>query len=148
MDIQAVRLKLAEAVEAAATSDIPLTVYAYVPDDGPTPFAYIQAESLTYDRAFAGGSVEAYFTVMVMVSRADDVTSQRQVDNLMSDSHASSIYAAIQAANGAPGQEALDGEADFVHCIGTEGPPRWYDWREGVKYHGVGFRVRVLGTQG
>lgn len=147
MNIGNVRDQLALAVRTGVTG-VPLTVFSHVPDDGPTPFAYVQTESVVYDKAFSGGSVEAYFTVVVMVSRADDLTAQRTIDALLTDFGTSSIRAAIQAANGAPGQEALNGEADFVHCIGTESPPRWYEWREGVKYHGVGLKVRVLGTQG
>lgn len=144
MDVNAVRVAVAAAVNTGVTG-LPLTCYPYVPSDGPAPFAYVQVENIVYDRAMSGGSVELILSVMVMASRADDQTSQEQVDAFISTEGDSSIKSAIEAANGEPGEYALDGAAHFVHVTGTDGAPRWFEWGDGTKYHGVGLRVRVLG---
>lgn len=146
MDVGAIRRALAEHIGASVTG-LPLEMYAFVPADGPVPFGYVQVEGLNYDRAMRGGSVELNLTVMLMCSRADDETAQAQIDAFISDNDpTTSIKAACDAANGAPGEGALGGLCDFVHLSGTDGPPRWFEWREGVKYHGVGLKVRILGT--
>jgi hypothetical protein len=145
MNIAEVRKQAAAVVNAMAD---PLTCFAYVPSDGPTPFAYFQVESVEYDRAMRQGSEELILTLMVMVSRADDRTSSELLDAYISSTGSKSLKAAIEAANGAPGQLALSGQADFVHVSGTTSGPRWYEWEDGSKYYGAGLRVRVLGTGG
>lgn len=145
MNIGTVRTELAAAVNALGGS---LKCYAYVPSDGPTPFAYWQLESVTYDRTMRQGSEELVLTLMVMASRADDRASQELIDGYLSSTGSSSLKAAVEAANGAPGVLALNGAADFVHVTGTDGPPRWYEWEGGAKYHGAGLRVRVIGSGG
>lgn len=145
MNITTVREEIAAAVNAMSDS---LTCYAYVPSDGPTPFAYVQLESVTYDRAMRQGSEELILTLMVMVSRADDRASAEALDAYLSSTGASSLKAAIEAANGDPGELALNGAADFVHVTGTDAPPRWFEWGDGSKYHGAGLRIRVLGSGG
>lgn len=145
MNISTVREEIADAVNAMAGS---LTCYPYVPSDGPTPFAYVQLESVTFDRAMRQGSEELILTLMLMVSRADDRRSAEELDAYLSSTGASSIKTAIEAANGDPGELALNGAADFVHVTGTDAPPRWFEWSDGTKYHGAGLRIRVLGSGG
>lgn len=145
MDLHAVRQGLADAV-ATVVCDPPLTTFAYVPEDGPTPFAYVQLEKIDFDQTFGRGLDQIELTILVMVSVADDLSAQKFVDGLLSGSGAASIKAAVDAARGAPGQSALGGAADDVHLMGTDSPPRWYEWRDGVKYYGVGLKVRVIGS--
>lgn len=131
---------------SAVVCDPPLTCFPYVPQDGPTPFLYVQVEGVAYDKAMARGMDEIVLSLMVMVSTADDISGQRFVDALLSGSGSASLKAAIDAARGAPGEHALDGAADDIHLIGTESPPRWYEWRDGVKYYGVGLKALVIGS--
>ena len=148
MNIAAVRDEIAALVNAM---DDELLCFAYVPSDGPTPFAYLQVESVTYDRAFNGGSEELILTLMLMVSRADDRTSSETLDAYVSSSTSQSLKAAVEAGNVVGpdgGITSLNGEAHFVHVSGTDAPPRWFEWADGTKYYGAGLRIRVLGSGG
>lgn len=144
MNLHAVKVALAAAVETVE-SDPPLRCLWYLPDSITPPMAYLQLESVTYDQTFARGQDEIILTVMVMVARADDQSAQAMIDDYLSGSGPLSIKAAIESARGAPGESALDGAADDVHVTGTESPPRWYQFGE-ERFHGVGLRVRVIGT--
>lgn len=145
MNIAAVRQEIADAVNAMTG---PVTCFPYVPSDGDTPFAYVQVESLTYDRTMRNGSEELILTLMIMVSRADDLTGSVLLDDLIWSGGDLSLKTAIEAANGGPGEHALNGYADFVHVTGTDAPPRWFEWGNGTKYLGAGLRIRVIGSGG
>lgn len=139
------RLALANAA-SAVVSDPPLTCFAYVPEDGPTPFLYVQLESVEYDKTMRRGLDEINFVLMVMVSASDDLSAQKLVDGYLNGAGSASIKAAVEAQRGAPGSLALGGAADDLHVMGTDSPPRWYEWRDGVKYYGTGLKVRVIGS--
>lgn len=146
MDLNAIRRALAAQLRAEITG-LPLTVYHFVPQDASAPFAYVQTERVEYNRTSRNKSIEVDLSIMLMVSTSDDETAQEQIDAFLSDSDATtSIKLACDAANGAPGQGALGGLCDYVHLSGTDGAPRWFEWGEGKKYHGVGLKVRILGT--
>lgn len=139
------RVAVAAAAEAVVC-DPPLTCFPYVPTEGPTPFLYVQVEGVQFDKTFNRGQDEIVLTLMVMTSIADDISGQRQIDELLYGSGPGSIKAAIDAARGAPGEAALGGVADDIHLLGTDSAPRWFDWSDGKKYYGVGLKCRVIGS--
>lgn len=147
MDVRAVRQGVADAINEAAivVNGHPLTAFSFVPAEGPTPFAYVQLEGVSFDKTFHRGLDEIELTLMVMCSISDDQSGQEQLDALLSGSGSSSIKAAMEAARGAPGESALGGAADDVYVDGTDSAPRWFDWSDGKKYYGCGLKVRVIG---
>lgn len=145
MDLYAVREAIAGAVQAGVTSSPPLTCFAFVPSDGPTPFLYVQVEGVAYDQTFGRGVDEITLTLMVMTALADDVSAQQLIDSYLSGSGPASIKEAVDAATAKFGGTAFDGICDDVHVQGTDGPPRWFDWNGEKKYYGAGLKVRVIG---
>jgi hypothetical protein len=88
MEISTVREQLAAALRAGVASDPPLIALAHVPDSvNAFPTAYLQPTDgdfgRTYASAVSDGAAEARFTLVLLVSRTDDVASQKRLDGLI-----------------------------------------------------------------
>jgi hypothetical protein len=81
-----------------------LRVSATVPDAPRPPVAIVLPERLVYDLNARGGANTFFFTIMVIVARADDRTAQNNLDSFIIG--ATSIKAAIE------GDRTLGGVAD------------------------------------
>lgn len=68
-----------------------------VPDNPNPPIAVVFLENVAYDDAFRGGLTTLNFNVMVVVSRADDRTAQRKLNQYISPDGASSIKSAVES---------------------------------------------------
>lgn len=83
MDVWAVRGQLAAAL-AAVVSDPKLTVLSWVPDSNPPlPCAYVQPQSCDPVPTYDDGVDDVLFSVIVLVSRTDDKSSQQRLDALL-----------------------------------------------------------------
>lgn len=130
MDVWAVRVALAAALRTV-TSDPALVALEYVPDSNPPlPCAYVQPQDGAYLQTY-GDAHEVNFSVVVLVSRTDDKTSQQRLDALLP-----ACRAALEAVE-------LDS--------GDVSAPRWqgYGWRgqgaEQTPHLGAELVVTVLG---
>jgi len=148
MLISAVRQGIADAVTAGVVTPVggtALLALAYVPDMVPdTPCLFVQPGELIFDKTFQRGVDSLSVTVVVYVSRADDIDSQIQLDAYTAGAGPSSVKAAIEAARGAPGQLALSGACDDLRVVSV----RSYQWfvHGEVKYLGAQFTVEVIGS--
>lgn len=146
MQISVVRDRIAD---AARTVVLPagikkLTCTGYVPDSVVAPCFFVAEVDITYDRAMGRGTDELMFTCRVLAGRADDRSSQRTLDALLSGAGAASLKQAVEAARGAPGELALDGAADDLHIERVQGY-RWYE-HQGSSFVGAELSIKVIGS--
>nr|WP_206316360.1 hypothetical protein [Streptomyces sp. C1-2] len=120
-----------------------LTSLGYTPDAVVTPVFFVGEVEITYDRAMGRGLDELQFTCRVLAGRADDRSTQRVLDAMLSGSGQASLKAAIEAARGAPGEMALGGLADDLHLERVQGY-RWYE-HAGATYLGAELAIKVIG---
>jgi hypothetical protein len=74
-----------------------LRVSAFVPEQPNPPIAVVMPPSITFDRAFARGADEYRFTVLVIVGRVDERSSQSTMDAYCDPTGPLSIKTAIEA---------------------------------------------------
>jgi hypothetical protein len=120
-----------------------LTCTGYVPDAVMAPHFFVAEYEQVYDRAMARGLDELTFTCRVLVSRADDRSAQRILDDMLAGSGPASLKAAIEVARGAPGEDALGGLAHDLHVMRVQGY-RWYE-HAGATYVGAELMIKVIG---
>lgn len=140
MEISEVKQALADAVSGIAG----LNCYGYSPSAPSVPFFSVGEVVLDPNQTF-GGSDVAEFTCRVCTSAADDRDGQLLLDQLLSRSGAMSVRAALFAARGLPGQEALDGAADDVVVLRIDGY-REIQYGNNESFFGAEITVRVIGS--
>ena len=145
MQISAVRDAIAA---AAAVVVLPagvgkLRCTGYVPDSVVTPCFFVGEVEVNFDKAMARRLDELIFTCRVLAGRADDRSSQRIIDALLSGAGPASLKAAIEQARGAPGEMALGGLADDLHLQRVQGY-RWFE-HAGSTYIGAELVIKVIG---
>lgn len=146
MQISTVRTRIAAAAAAGVTMPAgapSLKCSGYTPDSIVAPHFFVAEYTQDYDKTMRRGIDELEFTCRVLVSRADDRSSQEVLDALLSGTGTASLKAAIEAARGAPGERALDGAADDLHVMRVQGY-RWYE-HEGTQYVGAELIIKVIG---
>ncbi|MEU6098966.1 hypothetical protein [Streptomyces sp. NPDC047079] len=148
MQISQVRDALADAARVVVLPDGigKLTCTGFVPDSVVTPCFFVGEVDINYDQTMGRGTDELLFTCRVLAGRADDRSSQRVLDALLSGAGVASLKQAIEAARGAPGQMALGGVADDLHLERVQGY-RWYE-HAGSSYVGAELAVKVIGPGG
>lgn len=92
-DIQAIRDRIA--VNLATVSG--LRTAANVPDLVNPPVAVVSLEQIAYDGAFNQGLTTLEFTIFVVVSRADERSAQRKLNDFVAPTGASSIKSAVES---------------------------------------------------
>ncbi|MFM9796523.1 hypothetical protein [Streptomyces turgidiscabies] len=120
-----------------------LTSTGYVPDAVVTPCFFVAEVEVTFDKTHGRGTDELMFTCRVLAGRADDRSTQRILDAMLSGAGPASLKAAIEAARGAPGELALGGAADDLHIERVQGY-RWYE-HAGSTYLGAELAIKVIG---
>ncbi|MFJ5804868.1 hypothetical protein [Streptomyces sp. NPDC093093] len=120
-----------------------MTCTGYTPDSIIAPCFFVAEYTVAFDKAFGRALDETELTCRVLVGRADDQSSQRLLDAMLSGAGPASIKAALVAARGAPGEGALDGHADDVHLERVQSV-RWYE-HQGTTYVGAELIVKVIG---
>ena len=90
-NVRALREALAEAMGSVDG----LRTSATVPDNPRPPIAIVMPERIVYDLNARRGADTFYFTVMLLVGRADDRASQNNIDQFITGD--SSLKAAIEA---------------------------------------------------
>lgn len=145
MEISTVREAIATAAQAVVlpSGTRKLTCTGYTPDSVAEPHFFVGEYGQTYDQTYGRGQDELEFTCRVLVGRADDVSSQKLLDAMLSGSGPASLKRAIEAARGAPGTLALGGAADDLHVVRVQGY-RWYE-HAGTHYVGAELIIRVIG---
>ncbi|MET9734286.1 hypothetical protein ABZZ79_27705 [Streptomyces sp. NPDC006458] len=120
-----------------------LTTSGYVPDSVLAPHFFVGEYEQVYDRAMARGLDELTFTCRLLVSRTDDRSAQKVLDDMLAGSGPASLKAAIEVARGAPGDYALGGLAHDLHVMRVQGY-RWYE-HAGSTYVGAELMIKVIG---
>ena len=145
MQISAVRDAIAAAASAVVlpTGIGKLRCTGYVPDAVTAPCFFVGEVEVNFDKAMGRRLDELLFTCRVLAGRADDRSSQRIIDALLSGSGEASLKAAIEAARGAPGEHALGGLADDLHLQRVQGY-RWFE-HAGSTYIGAELVIKVIG---
>ena len=115
----------------------------YVPDSIVAPCFFVGEVEVTFDKAMGRKLDELLFTCRVLAGRADDRSSQRILDALLSGSGAASLKAANEAARGGPGEYALGGLAHDLHVQRIQGY-RWFE-HAGSTYVGAELVIKVIG---
>lgn len=92
-DIQAIRDRIA--VNLATISG--LRTSANIPDLVNPPVAVLSLEQIAYDGAFNQGLTTLEFTIFVVVSRADERTAQRKLNQFVAPTGALSIKSAVES---------------------------------------------------
>ncbi|MFJ8866719.1 hypothetical protein ACIRD6_13315 [Streptomyces sp. NPDC102473] len=143
--MSAVREAIADAARAVILPDglAKLTCTGYVPDAVTVPGFFTADYTVDYDRAMNRGMDKVELTCQVLVGIADDRAAQRLLDGLLSGSGPASLKTAIEAARGAPGQDALGGLADDLHVTRLQGY-RWYE-HQGTTYLGGQLTINIIG---
>lgn len=145
MQISAVR----DAIAAAAAAVVlpagigKLVCTGYVPDAVTTPCFFVGEVEVAFDKAMGRKLDELVFTCRVLAGRADDRSSQRIIDALLSGSGEASLKQAIEAARGGPGEYALGGLAHDLHLQRVQGY-RWFE-HAGSTYVGAELVIKVIG---
>jgi hypothetical protein len=145
VQISAVRDALADAARVVVlpTGIGKLTSTGYVPDSVVVPCFFVAEVDINFDKTMGRGTDELMFTCRVLAGRADDRSSQRVLDALLSGAGVASLKQALEAARGAPGELALGGAADDLHLERVQGY-RWYE-HQGSSYVGAELAVKVIG---
>jgi len=73
-----------------------LRAFTYQPEQLNPPTAYPVLNSVTYHRAFAGGDVEMFWSIYVVVGRYTDRRAFDNIDDFLAYDGAKSIRAAIE----------------------------------------------------
>jgi len=73
-----------------------LRTYAYQPEQVNPPIAYPVLNSVSFHRAFAGGNVEMYWSVFVIVGRYTDSRAFNDIDDYLAYSGSKSIRAVLE----------------------------------------------------
>nr|WP_239149486.1 hypothetical protein [Streptomyces sp. SID12501] len=120
-----------------------LTSTGYVPDSVVVPCFFVAEVEVTYDKTHGRGTDGLDFTCRVLAGRADDRSTQRILDAMLSGAGPASLKVAIEAARGAPGELALGGAADDLHIERVQGY-RWYE-HQGSTYLGAELAIKVIG---
>lgn len=138
MDIDLVCQRL-----AAAASVIPgLNTSDVIPDAIAEPMFFIGEITVEYHQTF-GTMIAMDVSCRLLVSRADNVSGQRNLRQYMAPTGAMSIPAALEAARGAPGSPALSGAADDLVVRRMQGH-RLYTVGD-TAYVGAEWSVHVIG---
>lgn len=93
VDVSAIRDALATNLANVAG----LRTSGDVPDNPNPPIGVVFLETVEYDDAFRGGLTTFMFNIMVIVSRADDRTAQRKLNQYISPDGEASIKSAVES---------------------------------------------------
>ena len=129
MDIQAIHTAIAGVVNTAALQGTTLQVTAtdFMPLLPEVPHFYPFNWRITYDRTYGGGGqggmAELVTTWHLVVSNSNDESAYQEATRLAGTGE-STIRAALIAARGAPGVDALDGAGgcEDLRPTGASGP--------------------------
>lgn len=136
MDVSTIRAALGDALRTIV-SDPSLIVHDHVPDSTVVPCAYVVPDRVTFDSTFVRGMDEITFSLMLIVSRADDPSSQALMDGYLRGSGPASVKAAVEA------DDTLAGTVHDVRVVEV-GAYRWVQVGE-TRYLGAEFSVAVIG---
>lgn len=131
MNLESVRAGLAN----VAANVNGLHIYEWVPSSINPPAAVISLNSGLYDSDFSDGMTVQY-SILVMLTRADDKYSQASLDEFLSQGN-DSFFAAVDA------DPTLGGVCDSARLIGWQDPSTYTI--AGIDYVGVEINVEVIG---
>lgn len=142
MDITAVRKAMA--AQVASVIPAPLTVLWYVPDGPTEPILYFKPVALNYDRAMRHGLEQVDFEGALLVSRADDLSSQVNLDAYIHGTGALSVKAALEAGRTQLGGSGFGGVLDDLWVSHVDAYQ--YYLMGDTRFLGATFHITVIGS--
>jgi hypothetical protein len=143
LHLPTVKAWLRDAVKTVMES-LGIQAYAYVPNEPHAPCFY-PAEAIIVPQTTMVGSADVDLTCRILTSAAEDADGQLLLDELISMSGDYSIWAALEAARGAPGALALDGACDDIYVRRFDGY-RMVPGPNETSFYGANLTVRILGS--
>jgi hypothetical protein len=133
MDIGSIR----QGIAAAAVAVPGLNAYAYALDSVAVPAFLVADIEVGYDKTFGRGIDEITITCRVLVSRADDMDGQAELDTYLAGSGALSV------------KEALEADRTFAGACESSRVVRAYQYGQyeigGTFFYGASIEVFVIG---
>jgi hypothetical protein len=143
MDITAVRQAIANQITTVIPA--PLTSVWYVPDMATEPMVWLRPTQIQYDKAYGPhGFEQINFEVTLVVSRADDIASQVNLDQYIHGTGPLSVKAAIES-----GREQYGGTAYlgiFDDCWVSEVNAYQYFKLGDATFLGASWTLMVVGS--
>jgi hypothetical protein len=132
--------------DAVATALRPLGVdcYEYAPDEPNVPCFY-PAEGVIVPKTTMAGNAQLTLTCRVLASGAEDLDGQKLLDEMLSMSGDYSVWTALEAARGTPGQLALDGACDDLYMNRVDGY-RMVPGPNESRWYGANLTILVIGS--
>lgn len=138
MLVSTIRTALADAIRAGTTATNPrLTVYPYKPDAVVVPAMFVVPDKISFDETFGRGEDELTFKLVLLVSRADDLSSQKLLDGYLDGSGGRSIKTIVEAG------PTLGGACDDIRVVDVTAY-RWFPFGEN-EYLGAEFSLSIIG---
>jgi len=114
-----------------------LRTFDYQPEQVNPPVAYPVLNSVTYHRAFAGGDVEMFWSIFVIVGRYTDSRAFNDIDDYLAYSGAKSLRAAIEGDTTLGGVcQALIVSSSFAITPQTQADAEFLTVRVDLTVHG------------
>jgi len=129
-------------IAAAAAAVNGLNTYAFCPDAVETPCLYTAEVDVAYHRTY-GGDAQLLVTCYLLVSSAEDESSQALLDKYLSVGNAESVVDAIEGTPSNP--QTLGGACDDLVVMTANGYRKYQvgtDWFFGAK-----LPVQVIGVR-
>lgn len=143
LHLPTVKASLRDAV-SATLAGLGVQAYSYAPND-PHPPAFFPAEVSITPQSTMVGSALVDLTCRVIASASEDQDGQLLLDKMLSMSGDYSIWAALEAARGAPGELALNGACDDVYLSKIDAY-RLITGPNETSWYGANLTLRILGS--
>jgi hypothetical protein len=143
LHLPTVKVGLRDAV-ASVLRPLGVDCYEYVPNEPSVPCFY-PAECVIIPQTTMVGTAQLDLTCRVLASGAEDLDGQKLLDELISMSGDYSVWVALEAARGAPGELALDGACDDLFLSRIDGY-RMVPGPNETSWYGASLTVRVIGS--
>lgn len=141
MDISAARMAMANQLIAFLPSGTQVSWFQ--PDEITEPAVYFRPVKIEYDRTMRHGFEQVDFEMVVLVSRADDLSAQTHLDAYLSSTSATCLKTGLEAnlvKYGGPGYPGIDD----LWVSGVTGY-QWYVLSD-QRYLGATFAVSVYSS--
>lgn len=143
LHLPTVKTALRDAV-STALDGLGVQCYAYAPNE-PHPPAFFPAECVIVPQTTMLGSAQLDLTCRVIASASEDQDGQLLLDEMLSMSGSYSIWTALEAARGEPGEAALGGACDDVFLSRIDAY-RLIAGPNETTWYGANLTIRVLGS--
>lgn len=114
-------IQIADGLEARLATITGLRVFDHIPDTFAVPCSFVAPQTVSYWNGFGGGDVQMTYIVTVVVGRASERASQKNLYAYMAYDGSSSVRAAIEADRtlGGAAQTCIVQNADNIRMVSS-----------------------------